>query len=131
MKFRVSKTPTERLEKFFAEAGEVAAATEVIDGHLKSIVLTSLHPFSGDVVDRLTIKMSDNYSTTLQLIEVEPPKMVDRYAVRGTFFGNAFERVFNEYHEAESLRSKMCSRTDEEDVHLEVVAVQVPEEAKS
>lgn len=125
MKMRTSKTPGDRLREFINNAGEIAVAVELIDNNLKAIVLVSTNPFSGDVDDRVVIKQLGTCSDTITVLEMEPPKMVDKWAVRGTFYGTTFDKHFDQEHEALTQRHKMVSNNDESDCNVEVVKISV------
>lgn len=125
MKMRTSKTPGDRLRKFIINAGEITVAVELIDNNLKAIVLTSVNPFSGDVDDRVVIKQLGTYSDTITVLEMEPPKMVDKWAVRGTFYGAMFDKHFDTEYEAITQREKMTMGNAADDCNVEVVKISV------
>lgn len=125
MKMRVSKTPGDRLREFMGNGGAFSVAVEIIDNNLKAIVLTATNPFSGEVEDRVVIKQLGTYSDTITVLEMEPPKMVDKWAVRGTFYGTTFDKHFDQEHEALTQHHKMVSSNDESDCDVKIVKISV------
>ena len=105
MKMITSKSPLKDIQSFLEGSGIAVDALEVDNG-LRTLTFTSL---TGKVIN---LQKAGQYSESLSILVPEPPKIVQKWFVRGTAFDLPIVRSFEYQHEAEALKRKFENRAD-------------------